>query len=86
MEFVGVVVIASVFGTSFIQIELPNVIGLVEVLLIQINGLSFFELLILLNLLLSGRRKRHLLSRILVILLADESAEWACDRVSQLLI
>jgi hypothetical protein len=49
-----IVGVASVFSTGFVQVKLPNIVGLIKVLLVQINGFSFFELLILLELSLSS--------------------------------
>lgn len=86
LEFVvSVVVVASVFWTRFVQVKLPDIVGLVEVLLMQINGFCFIEL-VLFQLLLSGWWKRHFLSGVLTILLANESTKWTCYGVSHLVI
>lgn len=81
-----IVGVASVFWTGFVQVKLPNIVGLIKVLLVQINGFSFFELLILLELSLSGWRKSHFLSCVLIILLAYQPTKWTCKRVPHLVI
>jgi hypothetical protein len=53
---------------------------------VQINGFSFFELLILLELSLSSWRKSHFLSCVLIILLAYQPTKWTCKRVPHLVI
>ena len=45
LEFM--IVVTGVFCTGFVQVKMPNIIGLIKVLLVQINGFCLFELLIL---------------------------------------